>query len=201
MDKILIVSGLRVELGGRSIFTDLSFELGIGESLVVLGPNGAGKTVLLRTLLGLLPHQSGVIRWKRGARIGYVPQRMSINRDVPLTVAEFFGLRRSPKCPMTEALLRVGIGLADFGPRQLAVLSAGQLQLVLIAWALLDEPDVLLLDEPTAGIDIRGMGIFRSLLGKLSEGEHRSIILVTHELSFAPGWRTHVIHVNEQVPS
>jgi zinc transport system ATP-binding protein len=92
MEPLLKVSNLQVELNRKLIIQNLSFKLVAGETLVILGPNGAGKTVLLRTLLGLVPHK-GEIFWRSGTRRGYVPQRVPFNRDLPVTVSDFFELK------------------------------------------------------------------------------------------------------------
>ncbi|HEX5418881.1 MAG TPA: ATP-binding cassette domain-containing protein, partial [Gammaproteobacteria bacterium] len=151
-DKILSVSNLTVELDGKLIFEDLSFDLRDQETLVILGPNGAGKTVLLRSLLGLLPHRGRVV-WKTGVRIGYVPQRIPLNRELPVTVADFFELRGARRETVPAQLRLVGIVDPDFPSKPLGLLSSGQFQRVLIAWALLNDPNVLLFDEPTNDLD------------------------------------------------
>lgn len=192
MEPILEVSKLRVILDGSEIFRDVSFELREGETLVVLGPNGSGKTVLLRALLGLLRHE-GTIRWRPGLRLGYVPQRVPLNHDLPLTVSDFFELKRVPRQSIQEILRQVGLEEPDFPGRQLGLLSSGQFQRVLIAWALISHPAALLFDEPTAGIDIGGEETIRGLLRRMRERTKLSIILVTHELSAVYGEADHVL--------
>jgi len=165
MENILRVSNLRVELDNAVILKNLSFELTEGQTLVILGPNGAGKTVLLKSLLGILPHQ-GEIMWRQGVRIGYVPQRVPLNKDLPITIEDFFALKGIPSDAVSEVLKLVGIPDSLFLKKQLGLISSGQFQRVLIAWALVKNPNVLLFDEPTAGIDIgREIKFFRHTHG------------------------------------
>jgi len=182
MEPILRVSRLHVRLDGRDIFRDLSFKLHENETLVVLGPNGCGKTVLLQALLGLLPYQ-GEVLWRPGLKIGYVPQRVPLNRELPITVEDFFRLKKVSSHDAAEALQKVGLTESKFSGKQLGILSSGQFQRLLIAWALVSLPDVLLFDEPTAGIDIGGEETIHTLLKKMQSERRLAVILVTHDLS------------------
>ena len=154
-ESLLSVNNLRVDLDGKTLFNDISFELKAKETLVILGPNGAGKTVLLRSLLGLLPHQGEVV-WQSGVKVGYVPQRVPANRDLPVTVGDFFELKNVSKTQALDLLHEVGLSESGLLDSQLGFLSSGQFQRVLIAWALAKNPGVLVFDEPTAGVDIGG---------------------------------------------
>jgi zinc transport system ATP-binding protein len=198
-DVILSVSNLSVELDGKLVLENLSFDLKDQETLVILGPNGAGKTVLLRSLLGLLPHRSGTVAWRRDVRIGYVPQRIPLNRELPITVADFFELRKAERSEVPKLLGHVGIKDADFQDKPLGLLSSGQFQRVLIAWALMNDPNVLLFDEPTAGIDIGGEETINNLLRRTREERHLSMILVTHDLSTVYSEATNVLCLNNRV--
>jgi zinc transport system ATP-binding protein len=197
MGQVLNVSNLRVELDGVTILEDLSFELSDNETLVILGPNGAGKTVLLRTLLGLIPY-TGEIAWKTGVRIGYVPQRVSLTKDLPVTVADFFRLKNIDRKRAAEVLQEVGIYDAAFLSTQLGILSPGQFQRVLIAWALVNNPNVLLFDEPTAGIDIGGEDTVHSFLHRKQAERNVSVILVTHDLSTVYSEATRVLCIHHK---
>jgi zinc transport system ATP-binding protein len=189
---VLRVSHLGVELNGKEIIRDLSFDLNENETLVVLGPNGCGKTVLLRALLGLLPYQ-GSVDWRSSVRIGYVPQRVPLNRDLPVTVKDFFGLKNVSSDEAAEALRQVGVTDSEFLFKQLGLLSSGQFQRVLIAWALVSRPNVLLFDEPTAGIDIGGEETIHTLLKRMQSENRFAVILVTHDLSAVYSEATHVL--------
>jgi zinc transport system ATP-binding protein len=178
---MLEVEGLGVTLDGRAVLERLSFTVTRGEILTILGPNGAGKTVLLRALLGLLPHR-GQIRWKPGVRIGYVPQRLPYIRNIPVTVADFFALKRHAGADVRALLHTVGLG-PELASRRMGELSSGQFQRILIAWALAGDPQVLLFDEPTAGIDIGGEETVYRLLARLHRERALTMLLVTHDLA------------------
>jgi zinc transport system ATP-binding protein len=195
---ILSVSDLTVELGGKVILEHLSFDLHDEETLVILGPNGAGKTVLLRSLLGLVEHR-GTVEWRAGARIGYVPQRIPLSRELPITVADFFELRKAKRSDVPGLLSQVGVTDPDFPRKPLGLLSSGQFQRILIAWALMNDPNVLLFDEPTAGIDIGGEETIHKLLRRTRRERHLSMILVTHDLSTVYSEATNVLCINDRV--
>lgn len=192
MKPLLSVSHLGVELGGKTIFRDLSFSLKENETLVVLGPNGCGKTVLLRALLGMLPYR-GTVAWKAGLKIGYVPQRVPLSRELPVTVADFFGLKGVRADEAKEALRHVGLADSSFAARMLGLLSSGEFQRVLVAWALVRHPDVLFFDEPTAGIDIGGEETIHTLLKKMRLKHRFAVVLVTHDLAAVYAEATHVL--------
>lgn len=197
-DVILSVSNLTVELGGNLILENLSFDLHDEETLVILGPNGSGKTVLLRSLLGLLP-QTGKVEWREGTRIGYVPQRIPLNRELPVTVSDFFELRKASRAAIPALLAQVGLSNPDLVKKPLGLLSSGQFQRVLIAWALMNDPNVLLFDEPTAGIDVGGEETIHKLLKRTRRDRRLSMILVTHDLGSVYGEATNVLCINNRI--
>lgn len=193
---VLQVADLKVMLEGQVILADLSFVVHPGEILTILGPNGAGKTVLLRALLGTVPHE-GSITWREGTRIGYVPQRLAYIRNIPLTVADFFALKRGAG-PDVEGMLRT-VGLAgELGKKRIGDLSSGQFQRVLIAWALAGEPHVLLFDEPTTGVDIAGEETVYALLARLQRERNLSMLIVTHDLAVVHRLSSMVLCLNKQ---
>jgi len=194
-EPILKVKNLNVRLNNEKIIEDLSFEVKEGEILTILGPNGAGKTVLLRTLLGLLPYK-GEIEWQKEVKIGYVPQRLKFIKDIPMSIEEFFKLKGVLKEEMREILNSVGFE-ESFLNKKIGELSSGQFQRILVAWALVGNPDVLLFDEPTAGIDIGGEETIYTLLAKLKEKRNLTILLVTHDLSVVFKFSDYVICLNK----
>ena len=195
-DLVLTVKELNVELDGETVINNLSFELEKGDTVTVIGPNGAGKSVLLRTLLGLLPYK-GEINWKKNIRIGYVPQRLPFIKDIPLSVKDFLRLKRPSEKELEETLNSIGFkqNLLD---KKAGDLSSGQFQRLLIAWSLIKDPQVLLFDEPTTGIDIEGEETVYRLLDKLKENRELTVLLVTHDLSVVYTFSDNVICLNKQ---
>jgi zinc transport system ATP-binding protein len=195
-DLVLRVKELNVELEGEIVINNLSFELRKGDAVTIIGPNGAGKTVLLKTLLGLLPYK-GEISWKKNIRIGYVPQRLPFIKDIPLSVKDFLRLKRPSEKELEATVNSVGFkqNLLD---KKTGDLSSGQFQRLLIAWSLIKDPQVLLFDEPTTGIDIEGEETVYRLLEKLKEYRELTVLLVTHDLSVVYTFSDNVICLNKQ---
>src|SRR5262249_16117282 len=157
-NTILTVDRLSIRFGATTILKDVSFCVSRGESIAVIGPNGSGKTVLFRALIGAIPSE-GTLKWAPGIRFGYVPQKVELARDLPITGIDFLHARapsgQSADADLTQAIGAVGLSL-ELCRQSVGSLSGGQFQRLLIAFALLGDPDVLLLDEPTAGVDEPG---------------------------------------------
>ncbi|MBI4949705.1 MAG: metal ABC transporter ATP-binding protein [Deltaproteobacteria bacterium] len=181
--KVLTVKNLNVEFGGTRVIEDLNLEVEQGEVLAIIGPNGAGKTVLIKSLIGIIPHR-GEITWAPGVKTGYVPQRMDIETDIPLTVKEFFRLRgrQATDAKIAETLEFVQLA-PDILKKGFGEISVGQRQRVLVAWAVLGAPDVLIFDEPTADIDIAGQESIYKMLYNLQKNIGLTVILVSHDLN------------------
>jgi len=192
---ILKVRNLNVRLDYQSIIENLYFEVKKGEVLTILGPNGAGKSVLLKTLLGLLPCK-GEIEWAKGIKIGYVPQRLPFIKDIPINIRDFFKLKHSSEKEAKEILNSVGYR-EDFLQKKIGDQSSGQFQRILIAWGLLGNPQVLLFDEPTTGVDISGEETIYKLPAELKEERDLTILLVTHDLSVVYKFYTDVLCLNK----
>lgn len=204
-ETILEVKNLSVTLEGEPVLRDLSFSVQKGEALAVIGPNGAGKTVLFRSLLGLLPHE-GSIKWKNDVKIGYAPQKFFVDKTVPLTVKEFF-LLKSPRFwfPKKVFLNHLMHELALVGleegilAKPLSELSGGQLQRIIVSWALLDHPDVLLFDEPTAGIDVGGEETIYNIMHRLQDERGTTVLLISHDLNIVYRHATNVLCLNKMM--
>lgn len=203
---ILKVDNLTVEGDDHDILHRISFEALENETVAIFGPNGAGKTTLFRALLDLIPY-TGSVTWKHGVKIGYVPQRLYIDTDLPITTKEFFTLKEKNIKEIERVLSIVGFNndapnhRHHFKPmlkRKLGVLSGGELQRILIAWALLNHPNVLLFDEPTSGVDISAEETIYSLLHKLQKQENLTILLISHELEVVYHYATNVICLNKE---
>lgn len=202
-EKILTVSNLSIDFNGHTVLNDISFEVKRDSTMAVIGPNGAGKTVLFRSLLGLISPQ-GKIVWSKDAKIGYVPQKLSVDKDLPLTVFEFLSLKEGNKEKVSEAMQSVGFLKSSehihndkrvLGTR-LGDLSGGELQRVLIAYALLGSPNVLLFDEPTAGVDVSGEETIYGLINKLKANKDLTIIFISHEIEVVNKYADSVLCLN-----
>ncbi|MEK7194783.1 MAG: metal ABC transporter ATP-binding protein [Patescibacteria group bacterium] len=197
MEALLTVDQVGVKFE-RDVLKNVSFDLYKGEVLAIIGPNGAGKSVLLRALLGLIPY-SGTILWKKDVRIGYVPQRMAVEQDLPLSVREFFSFKKAHKGTISEVLKAVGLNGEKILNQRLGTLSGGQLQRVMIGWSLIDHPDVLFYDEPTTGIDAGGEEAIYLLLKRLQDEQKLSVVVVSHDLNMVYKYATKVVCINKQM--
>lgn len=195
-ENLLEVKNLTVTLGDEAILSDLNFDIKKGETLAIIGPNGAGKSVLFRTLLGLLPYK-GQILWQKGIKVGYVPQRLQLEKDFPLSVAEFLELKKNGG-NTDEALTLTGLREKKIVNKKMSSLSGGELQRVLIAWSILDNPDAILFDEPLTGIDIGGEETIYSLIHNLSEAKHNTMLLISHDLGMVYKYADNVLCLNKK---
>jgi zinc transport system ATP-binding protein len=193
-EYILKVSDLSVTIQNQTVLEHLNFKIKRGSTLAIVGPNGAGKTVLFKTLLNLLPH-SGKVEWAKNVKIGYVPQNVSVN-DIPISVEEFLSYRSVNH--VDEALTAVKLD-KSVKTKTLGTLSGGQLRRVLVAWALIDNPNVLLFDEPTVGVDIGGEESIFFMLTELKKQRNITMLLITHDLHLIKEYTTELLGLNKCV--
>ena len=182
----------------KKILNDISFEIRPREVLAIIGPNGSGKSMLLKTILGLVPKTNGEIVWAPQTTVGYLPQRFHVDHYLPLTVAEFLKLKPKPKYALSEVLKSVNID-ASWLKKNLAHLSSGQLQKVLLAWAILDKPQILLFDEPTENVDVVSQESIYNLLHKLQNELQIAVILVSHDLHVVYRYADYVLCLNQKM--
>lgn len=179
--------------GRKPVLTDLNFEIPEGDFLGLVGPNGAGKTTILRSILGSLEPMSGRVVRAEGLRFGYVPQRDQVDYNFPLQVLDVvlmgrydrIGLGRRPTrsdCDLAVAALE-HVGIADLANRPLSALSGGQKQRTLIARALVGKPNILVLDEPTTGMDLVATTQILGLVRELHERDRLTVLMVSHALN------------------
>ncbi len=206
-----------VTVGGLNILDDVTAEIEPGSITAVIGPNGAGKTTLLLAILGqteysgsiqFVPPAQGATRPPKRPTIGYVPQRLDFDRGIPLTVHDFlassvqrrplwFGNRNGMAERVDAVLERVG--MQSFSGRKLGALSGGELQRILLAQALLQEPKILLLDEPSSAVDVAGESLFCDLLQSVHQRRNLTTIWVSHDLSVVSSHADRVLCLNKSI--
>lgn len=191
----LQVENLSVGFDGTTVIEGLSFEVPHASALAVVGPNGAGKSVLAKALIGALRHE-GHIRWEANTKIGYVPQKLDIERDLPITGGDFLHAKamvsRASRDGVANALGLVGLRAESIG-KPIGELSGGQFQRLLVAAALVGHPTVLLLDEPTAGVDEPGQDSLNHAIERLRDERGLTIISISHDLSVVYRYATNVL--------
>ena len=196
--SLLAAQDVSVRLGGADVVQGVSLTIEPGEIVTILGPNGSGKSTLLRALLGIVPISAGRVLRTAGLRVGYVPQRLAIDSSLPITVRRFLSLPvRVTEAQSTAALIRAG--LPEVADRQMAALSGGQLQRVLLARALLSEPQLLILDEPTQGLDQPGEAAFYRLIEEVRGATGMAVLMVSHDLHVVMAASDRVICLNGHI--
>lgn len=196
--NLVRTSDLSVALRGVTVLEHVDLEVGEGEIVTIIGPNGSGKSTLIRTVIGAVKPTSGVVEIRPGLRIGYVPQKLHIDRTLPMTVRRFLNLpyRANPEA-VAQVLTQSAAGnLID---RQMTDLSGGQFQRVLLARALLNRPQLLILDEATQGLDQPGSAAFYDLIEDLRRRLGCAVLMVSHELHVVMAASDRVICLNKHV--
>ena len=194
---LLAAENISITFGSRRVLESVNLAVRPGEIVTLIGPNGSGKTTLVRALLGLVPPASGrVVRNAR--RIGYVPQLFPRDRSLPMTARRFvatFG--GGSDADAAAALERTGAGPAS--NRQMASLSGGEMARVALARALMRGPDLLVLDEPLAGVDLAGEAALYELIARVRDDTGAAILLVSHDLHIVMATADHVVCLNHHV--
>ncbi|MBF0122187.1 MAG: metal ABC transporter ATP-binding protein [Candidatus Omnitrophica bacterium] len=207
------IEGLTVRMGKNIILEGLDLHVHCGDVLAIIGPNGAGKTTLLRAILGEVPYQGRMVSLiggveRRRPRIGYVPQKLQFDEDSPISVLDlvvaaishrpvWMGISRK-LCLKAEEVLRV-FSADHLIHRRVGELSGGEIQRVLLAIAMTDHPELLLLDEPSAGVDVKGLALFYQLVRDLKKQHDISVILVTHDLSGISPYVDRLVLLNRSI--
>ena len=196
--SLIAAEGLGVRLQGREVLRDVRFRIAPGEIVTVIGPNGSGKSTLLRALLAIERAATGQVIRQAGLRVGYVPQRLAIDANMPITARRFLSLPvRVSDAEAAAVLARVGV--PEVGGQQMSSLSGGQFQRVLLARALLARPALLVLDEPTQGLDQPGEAAFYHLIEEVRRDTGCAVLLVSHDLHVVMAASDRVICLNGHV--
>ncbi|MEL7166511.1 MAG: metal ABC transporter ATP-binding protein [Pseudomonadota bacterium] len=184
--------------GGRPAMRHVDFAIDRGEIVTLVGPNGSGKSTLVKGLIGALPATSGTVTRADGLKVGYVPQTLQIDSFFPLTVRDFLCLpQRQTKAAIAAALDSAGVpGLER---RQLSALSGGQLQRVMLARAVMMRPDILILDEPTQGLDQPGAAAFYQQIAQVRDDLNCAVLMVSHDLHVVMAASDRVLCLNGHV--
>ena len=215
---VIRVKDLNYRVDGQEILSDISFDIEQGDYVALLGPNGGGKTTLIKAILGLITPTGGTIeifgtdrkRFREWYKIGYVPQNVSLfDSNFPLSVYEtvslglatkkrWFSFLSDDEKAQIEAVLEMA-DILDLREKNLSDLSGGQRQRVMIARALVSQPEILILDEPSTGVDIASQHKFYQFLKRLNKEQNLTIIFITHDLGVIADDVTHALSVNQKL--
>ena len=195
---LITITDLSVRYGKNIALQNMNLSLSAGEIVTIVGPNGSGKTTLFKAIIGSTPLSSGKVKLKPNIKIGYVPQQLNIDETLPITVERFFKLAQKIDNNSYEKALEI-MGSKDLLNSQMSTLSGGELQRVLLSRALIDEPDLLLLDEATRGLDQPGAAAFYRKIESIRNDTGCAILMISHDLHVVMGASDRVICLNGHI--
>ncbi len=195
---LLTVTDLSVRYGKNIALQNMNLSLSAGEIVTIVGPNGSGKTTLFKAIIGSTPLSSGKVELKPDIKIGYVPQQLNIDATLPITVERFFKLAQKIDDDSYEKALEI-MGSKELLNSQMSSLSGGELQRVLLSRALIDKPDLLLLDEATRGLDQPGAAAFYRKIESIKNDTGCAILMISHDLHVVMGASDRVICLNGHI--
>ena len=196
--SLISVEDVSIRYGSHTVLSHVDLTVEPGEIITIVGPNGSGKTSLFRAIIGAVSPSSGKITRKPGLRIGYVPQRLHIDPTLPITVERFLRLSNKANAAACQAALD-SAGAPDLMQRQMSELSGGQFQRVMLARALMEKPEVLLLDEATQGLDQPGSAAFYQQIETVRNETNCAVLMISHELHVVMSASDRVICLNGHV--
>ena len=181
MSSLLSASHVSVFRDGKTILSDVSLDVKERDFITIIGPNGAGKSMLLKCMMGFYAPSEGAVARKQALKIGYVPQRLVADHTIPILTRRFLSLRKKAgKAALAQVASETAI--QNILDQPLHVLSGGEMQRVLLARALLDDPELLVLDEPAQNLDVTGQLAFYKLLDRIYAERKVGILMVSHDL-------------------
>ncbi|TVO37673.1 zinc ABC transporter ATP-binding protein ZnuC [Vibrio algivorus] len=198
MSELIRLDNITVKFNDKSVLDNISLAINKGEITTIIGPNGAGKSTLVKIMLGLIKSTSGTITRKNKLRIGYVPQKLRLNDSLPLTVDRFLKLAGRYSVNERMEALRL-VGAESLYKNDMHKLSGGENQRVLLARALLQRPDLLVLDEPAQGVDVQGQIDLYTLINSLRQRFRCAVLMVSHDLHLVMAQTDEVICLHHHI--
>ena len=197
-DSLITAENISLKLGQQAGLENVSVAIRTEEIVTLIGPNGAGKTTLVHILLGIIKPDTGKIKRKENLRVGYVPQKLATNPNMPMTVTRFLKMTIALSDEKINSAL-IEVGASKVRDTLVANLSGGELQRIHIARALLRDPDLLILDEPTQNVDYSGQAELYALISKIRNERKCGILLISHDLHLVMSKTDHVLCLNKHV--
>ena len=194
---LIEISNLEIKYGSKKVLQNINLSLNTGEIVTIVGPNGSGKTSLFKAIIGSIPYSNGKIRIKPNIRVGYVPQQLKVDQTLPITVERF--LKLAIRDYNNTEKIAAFLGSENIFKEQINNLSGGQMQRVLLARALINEPEVLLLDEATRGLDQPAIAAFYRKIENISKKTNCAVLMISHDLHVVMKASDRVICVNGHI--
>ncbi len=195
---LIEITNLKVQYGSKIVLQDMNLSVADGEIVTIVGPNGSGKTTLFKAIIGTAPISTGKVKLRSNLKIGYVPQQLIIDQSLPITVERFLKVAQKTTANALEKALNL-VGVEDILKFQMSNLSGGELQRVLLARALIGEPDVLLLDEATRGLDQPGVATFYRKVDDIRKNTDCTVLMISHDLHVVMSASDRVICLNGHI--
>lgn len=195
---LLNAQNISLAIDGKQILQNITLQIDENQIVTLIGPNGAGKTSLVKLVLGLSKPSAGSVSLRKNLRIGYMPQRLHVDNSMPISVQKFLQLAVRAKPELIEQVLSE-VKASHLLHSQIHSLSGGELQRVLLARALIQEPELLVLDEPVQGVDINGQAELYTLISSIRDKHQCGILMVSHDLHLVMSATDEVICLNQHV--